>query len=164
MSERGSTACAAHLLGRHVADRAEHHAGFGPAARSSCPRGASASARISLASPKSRILTASVAGDEQVLGLEVAVDDAALVRGRQAARDLHRVLDRLAKPAADRRSAARAASRLRAARDDVGRAVVLTDVVDDEDVRMVERARRARLLLEAAQPIGSSADVPRAAP
>ena len=39
-------------------------------------------------------------------------------------------------------------------RDDVRRAVSRADVEDREDVRMVERRGGARLLLEAAQPIG----------
>jgi len=37
-------------------------------------------------------------------------------------------------------------------------ALVLTDVVDDEDVRVIERARRASFLFEAAEPIGSVGD------
>jgi len=48
----------------------------------------------------------SVPGEEEVLGLEVAMDDALVVSGGQAARDLYRVFDRLGggSPPSGRRS------------------------------------------------------------
>ena len=41
-------------------------------------------------------LDATVFGDEQVVGLQVAVDDSFFVRGGESVRDLHSVVDRLA--------------------------------------------------------------------
>ena len=99
-----------------------------------------------------------VAGDEDVLGLQVAVDDALVVRGGEAAGDLDGVVDGLARR--QRRGADARAQRLafEQLRDDVGRAVVAADVVDGEDVRMIERAGRACFLLEPAQPSASAAN------
>ena len=92
-----------------------------------------------------------VARDEDVLGLQIAVDDALVVRGGEPLRDLARVVDRFAR----RQRAAHAAAAKRLAleqlRDDVGRAGVGADVVDGQDVRVVELAGGARLLLEAMQ-------------
>ena len=56
----------------------------------------SAGARVggSVARPKSSSFTLAVAGDEDVLRLEIAMDDAAVVRGGEAAADLRRVVER----------------------------------------------------------------------
>ena len=69
-------------------------------------------------------LHAAVVGDEDVLGLQVPVDDPLLVRRREAADDLERVVDRLARRelAAGEDRAQRLA--LEQLLDDVGRAVV----------------------------------------
>ena len=81
-------------------------------------------------------LDAPVLRQEQVLGLQVAVDDPLLVRRGEAPRDLHRVVDRLAHRERARRAAARAASRPRAApsRCTASRRR-RADVVDRGDVR-----------------------------
>ena len=76
-----------------------------------------------------------VGGDEQVLGLEIAVHDAAAVRRRQAAGDLLGVGQRLAqrqRAVGQRRSQRLAVEQLG---DDVGLAVGGADVVDGDDVR-----------------------------
>ena len=106
---------------------------------------------VSLARPKSRILTRPSVGHEDVLGLEVPVHDPLLVRRREALRDLQRVADRPARregPAGEPLAQRLAFEQLR---DDVGRAVVRADVVDRQDVRVVQRRRRLRLLLESAR-------------
>ena len=81
------------------------------------------------------------------------MDDAAVVGGREALGDLQGVVDRLA--SRQRAAVDLVAQRLafEQLRDDVGRAVLRADVVDGEDVRMVERARGPRLLVETAQPV-----------
>ena len=77
--------------------------------------------------------------------------------------ELHRVLDRLADGSrAVASGAALVAGRkpfaqrlaLEQLRDDERRAVVLADVVDGQNVRMVQRGGGARLLLEASQTLG----------
>ena len=76
-------------------------------------------------------LDAPVLRHEQVLGLQVPVDDPLLVRRREAARDLDRVVDRLARRrAAPPASALAQRLALEQLRDDVRRAVVRADVVD----------------------------------
>ena len=99
-------------------------------------------------------LHAPFARDEDVLRLQVAMDDALVVRRGEAARDLGRVVDRLARR--QRRAVDPRAERLAFEQlgDDVGSAVVAADVVDREDVRMIEHPGRARFLLEASKPIG----------
>ncbi len=91
---------------------------------------------------------------EEVGGLEVAVDDAVLVRGGEAAGDLLGVLDGLAERqrAGGEHLAERAA--LEELGDEVGGAVVGADVEEGEDVGVVEGAGEAGLLLEAAEAVG----------
>src|SRR5205814_552281 len=81
-------------------------------------------------------LHASIARDENVFRLKVAVDDALLVRGCETLRDTGGVFDGAA-------HGERAALQLLAQRlalkqfsDEIGRAAFLADVVDREDVRM----------------------------
>ena len=154
---------AAHLLGRHVADRAEHHA----RRRSSACRCvamllAPADGRVGLRELREtevENLHAAVVRDEDVLRLQIAMDDALLVRGGEAVRDLHRVSfdealrTRRSRPAVAAQPLAQRLA-LEQLRDDVRRAVVRADVVDREDVRMIQRRGRARLLLEARQTLG----------
>ena len=108
----------AHLLGRHVADGAEHDARLRSATQH-CRRRALAVDRRALlrqfGQTEVENLDAVVPGDEEVLGLEIAMDDALVVRRRESARDLKRILDRLARRQRAAARAAPAASRLRAA-------------------------------------------------
>ena len=83
------------------------------------------------------------------------MDDAALVRRGQAARELPGVVDGLAR----RQRAVLAETRAQRLafeelRDDVALIALAAEVVDGEDVRMVEHPRGARLLLEAPQGVG----------
>ena len=93
-------------------------------------------------------------GDEQVVGLHVAMDDALVVRRGEPFGDLARVVDRFARR--QRAALQTAAERFpfEQFRDDVGRAGVDADVVDRQDVRVIELTGRARFLLEAMQPAG----------
>ena len=76
----------AHLLGRHVADRADDDArlGVGVVASSSRPPLDGSDAREA----EVEDLQPAVVGHEQVLGLEIAMDDALVVRGSEPSRDL----------------------------------------------------------------------------
>jgi hypothetical protein len=92
--------------------------------------------------------------DEHVLRLQVAVDDALLVGGGEAGRDLERVADRLVlrKRAAAQAPAQRVA--LEELGDGVDASVLAAEVVDREDVRMREGRDGERLALEARQRLG----------
>ena len=88
---------AEHLLGRHVAHRAEDGPRLGQPClrfRRSAAR-AAASGRQLPRQPEVEDLDAAVLGHEQVVGLEIAVHDALVVRGGQALRDLRGELDAL---------------------------------------------------------------------
>src|SRR5581483_695466 len=108
-------------------------------------------------------LHSAVARDEDVLRLQIAMDDALLVRGGETGGDLLAVLHRLADRDARR---ARGVAELFAQslaveelHDEIGGAIVRSELVDGDEVRVVERARGARLLFEAAQAIGVARDV-----
>ena len=97
---------AAHLLGRHVSGGAEDHA---------LRRVVRCAIRVASRPPAERLaqlrqteienLDAAIVGDEHVLGLDVPVDDAFLVRGGETGRHGDRVFDGLA---CDQRAVARA--------------------------------------------------------
>ena len=100
---------AAHLLRRHVAERPQDRAGVGGERR---PRVMSRSAGVDrLGETEVEDLDLVVARDHHVLGLEIAMHDAARVRGGNPPGDLQRVARPLAAAAALRPRAGRAASR-----------------------------------------------------
>jgi hypothetical protein len=144
-----------HLLRRHVAERAEHDARLG------ARRGGR---QIRLLAPaflgvrqfrqtEVEDLEPAILRDEEVLGLQVPVDNPLLVGRCEAVRNLHRIVDRLAlRESAVRKPQAQRLT-LEQLGNDVGRAFEGADVVDRQDVRVVERPGRLRLLLEAAQPL-----------
>ena len=144
---------AAHLLRRHVAHRAEDDAGLraGDRAQVRLPTGLVVD--LQLRESEVEDLDAPVSGEEQVFGLEIAMDDPFFVRRREPARDLHRVVERLA----DRNGAGGQALAQRLALeelgDDVRRAVLHAEVVDGRDSRVVQDAGGARLGLEALEPV-----------
>ena len=156
---------ATYLLWGHVADGAQHESGVGLRLRLRRHVARAGRGRVGLrelGETEVEDFDALVGGDEDVLRLQVAMDDALVMRGGKPAGELHRVREGLAdeKPRACRvRSRPLVAGRkpvaqrlaLEQLRDDVRRAVVLADVVDIQNVRMVQRGRRARLLLEAGQ-------------
>ncbi len=94
-------------------------------------------------------LRQAVAGDEQVLGLEIAMEDAPRVSGGKAAGDLHANLDRFASRERAAVEPLTQRGALEEFADDVRSAAVRANVEDSQNVRMVERGRRACLLFEA---------------
>ena len=107
-----------------------------------------------LRDPEVEYLDPPLVGDEQVVGLHVAVDDALVVRRGKPLRSLTRVLDRLARR--QRPSAHSTAERFPFEQfgDDERRSGFGADIVNGQDVRVIELSGGARLLLEATQPAG----------
>ena len=87
---------AAYLFGRHVAGRPHHQAGIGSRSQSLVPLGRPRLALCQLREAEVQNLDSSVFGDEEVFGLEIAMDDALVVRRRESMRDLNAVIDRFA--------------------------------------------------------------------
>ena len=98
-------------------------------------------------------LDPAVGGHEEVTRLDVAMDDPAIVRRGQTARDLTRVVGRLA--GRQRTAGHPVAQRFTVEKlsDEVRGAALDADVVDRQDVRMVESAGGSRFLLESAPTI-----------
>ena len=92
--------------------------------------------------------------DEDVLGLQVPMDDAFLVRRGKALRDLEGVVDGLASAAAARSSFSRSVSPSRSSMTAYGLPSCVAEVVDREDVRDGQSARPPGLPLEARQALG----------
>ena len=99
-------------------------------------------------------LQVAVGPDHDVLGLDVAVHDAAPMRGRERAGHLRADIDRFTD--GDGLTVHLLAERLprHELGDDERTAVDLADVVDHEDVGMVERRGRSRLDVKAAEALG----------
>ena len=113
-SARWSDPLPAHLFRRHVAGRAEHHAGsVSSGARSRVRPPSGVLAQSSFARPKSRILTRPSAVTNTFSGFRSRCT-MPFVRGREAAGDLRRAVEGLSDGTA--RPSRAAASRLRAAR------------------------------------------------
>ena len=98
-------------------------------------------------------LQPAIAGDEDVLRLQVSMDDSLFVRGRQSVRDLPRVVQRF--PLGNAPGTERHTQRLSLEQfgHDIGRALVCLHVIYGMDVRMVQRACGSSLSLEAKQPL-----------
>ena len=89
------------------------------------------------------------------------MDDAAFVRRAEAGDDLLRVLDGLA---LRNRAVVQTPAQLLAfeqLRDDKRRAVVRADVINGQNVRMIERGCRPRLLLETLHPLRIGREIGR---
>ena len=113
-----------------------------------------------LRDPEVEDLHQTVLGEEQVLRLQVAMDDAFLVGGAQAPGDLDRGPPATAHAQGARGHAVAEGLALQQLRDDVGRPPAragrfeLPGVVDGDDVGVVQDARPPGLLHEAADPLG----------
>ena len=137
---------ATHLLWRHIAGGSEHQSGVCGALLGQRLRSLHIFSFGQLGDAEIENLDVSIVGHEKVLGLEIAMDDATLVGSGQAACDLDGVVDGLAsgqRPALQSFPQRRALEQLA---DDVGRSIVLADVVHHQDVGMVEAAGGAGLL------------------
>ena len=140
---------AAHLLRRHVADRAEDDAGLG--GRHLERRSIFAGDRAQLRDAEVEDLHAPFFGDVDVLGLQIAVHDPFFVRRRESMRDLQRDVDGFARR---NRSAIEAFAErftFQQLADEKRGAVGVADVVDRQQIRMIEHACGARFLLESLQ-------------
>jgi len=107
-----------------------------------------------LRQPEVEDLHAAVFGDEEILGFQVPVDYAFLVRGGEAVSDLDGILGRLASGQGTCRQSRAERLAFEQLRDDVRRSLVRADVKERDDVGMIQRGGRTGLLLEAAEAIG----------
>ena len=130
------------LLGRHVGGRPDRRTGRGQEA-------ARRSAVDRLRNPEVRDLHPTLVRDHHVLGLEVAVDDAACLGVRKARQQSLEDADHLRKRQPGDHRPQRSA--LQVLHRDEGRPLVLEVVVHRHDVRMAERAGDVRL---ANEPLG----------
>jgi hypothetical protein len=158
---------AGQLLGRHVAERADHRPGLGrdhlAAGRAlvvAVARG-DGPGQAEVGDPRPAVVA-----DHDVVGLDVAVDHAGRVRRRQAVARRGVQRDDLApgaRPLADPRSRGAAADVLHRQVDPPG---VLPDLVHDDDVGMRQLRQRRRLSLDPGQrrrrPRGAQLDRHRA--
>jgi len=94
-----------------------------------------------------------VSRDEDVLGLDVAVDDPLLVGHGKAMRDLDGVANGLLRRQGSAEFFAEQFA-LEELRDDEGASFVRSDVVDDEDVGVIELGGGTGFLLEAQEALG----------
>ena len=86
--------------------------------------------------------------DEDVRGLDVAVDDAARVRGLERVGNLQRGIEHLIHAERTGREVVVERFALQAFHDDERLALLLIDRVNRADVRVIERGRRARFATE----------------
>ena len=98
-------------------------------------------------------LDSSVFGDEHIFRLQVAVHDSLLVRCRQSVGNLHSILDRLTLGQGAAIEGCPQAAALQELGDQKRRLLVLADVMNGENVGVVERRHRPRLLLKAMQAV-----------
>ncbi len=145
---------AAHLLGRHIAGGADDHAGIGTVGDR---RGIAIGFSLTMdqfGQSEVQNFDAAVFGEEEILRLEIAVNDALVVRSGESMRDLNSVIDGFA----SRKWAALQGLPQRFADeqfgDEVRRALEDSELVDGEDVGMIESCSGLSLLLEAQQTLG----------
>ena len=144
-----------HLFRRHVTDRADDGAGI----RDGGDRLGSARVRGKVArQAEVQHLHLSIGQQEDVLRLQIAVNEMFVVRGREAACDLKRDIDRLAggNGAVDHPLTQRLP--LEQLGDDEELVVVNTGVEDADDVRMRECRDRLGFVFEGARRSGSLAN------
>ena len=146
------------LFRGHVLERAEQHAGPGVVQRDRL-RGVEApdGRRHQLREAEVEDLQQAVSCDNEVLGLEIAVEDTGTVRVRQAVGQLRPEAQDLGDGQRAPREAAPQGLALDVLHHDVvlpSLAWRLANVVDLHDVRVAQRGGRARLAIEAAQQPG----------
>ena len=102
---------------------------------------------------KVKNLHAAIFGDKDILGFQIAVNDSFLMRRRQAMRDLQRVVNRFPLRQGDPAHALAKSFTFQQFRDDVRRIVVRIDVINNEDIRMIQRAGGLSFLLKSREPL-----------
>jgi hypothetical protein len=141
-----------HLLGSHVARGAEHDAGR-CAHRGNCRSVIVRRSLNKLGETEVQNFDPAVFGDENIFGLQVAMDDALFVRAGHTLRDLHAVLDGFAlrqRAAFHNGAQALAFEQLG---NEKGRAILLADVKNREDIGVIQRGDRAGFQLKTMQAI-----------
>ena len=91
---------------------------------------------------------------EQILRLQIAMSDAFRVRRRQPARDLDGIIDGLANRQRGTGQPLSQRLALQQLGGDIKHAALGAGIVDDHDVGVIERGRRAPFLLKPADPVG----------
>ena len=150
----------AHLFRRHIAHSTQHESRFGAAGHRRHHRRSSVGPPDTNRFGQAEVedLCAAVVRDEDVLRLQVAMDDAFVMRRRKAACDLDGDVDGTSR---GRRSLGQFLSKrfaLKQFRHDEVETALFTDVVHGQDVRMAQRGDGARFLFEPAQPVGIRGD------
>jgi hypothetical protein len=144
------------LLRGHVSERAHHDARFCVCSQRRCegPCCVAGFQLGQLGETEVEDLDALVPGEKQVLRFQVTMNDPLLVRCSQPLCDLDSIVGRLAdgqrptsKPFAQRLSFEKFL-------DDVGRSLMLADVINSRNVWMVQSTCRLGLVLEAAKAVG----------
>ena len=145
---------AARLLGRHVADRAHHGAGLRLLMdHRRHTRNLFLGRYEELGKPEVQQLHEAVLRNHDVLGLQVPVNYASGMRLGEAFANLHAEVEQ---PLRRQRARCKQLAQARPIDElhrDVGGRVGGADLVDRDDVGVIERRGRARLLLETAQAI-----------
>ena len=111
-------------------------------------------ARKHLRQPEVEHLHGAVGRDLDVRRLQIAVDDALLVRGFERVGDLARDRERLLNRQRARRQTLGERRALDQLEHEAADAVGLLEAVDRADVRMIQRRQHPRLALEAREPLG----------
>jgi hypothetical protein len=146
---------AANLLGRHIADGAEHHSGLRGRRcclqRTRARRGGLAAGQLGQSEVQN--LDPIVRGDEQILGLEIAMGDSLLVRRRKSPRHGDGIADRLSHRDGSGQQPLPQCGSVQKLRHDERRIALCADVVDREDIGVVEGSGGAGFLLEPLQAV-----------
>ncbi len=142
------------LLGRHVCDRAQRRAWageirFGHRRGAADRRGFASSGRHDFREAEIEDLGLAAIGDEDVCRLDVAMDDAFAVGGVEGVGHADRQVEQSIDRERAHGDAVLQGDALQKLHRDKGPAVVLVDVVNRADVRVVERTGGAGLALEA---------------
>jgi hypothetical protein len=141
------------LFRRHVADGAEHDTRLSRRRRRGERARCGGLILCQLRQAEVENLDAVVTGDEDVLGLEIAVRDPFVVRRREPVRNGERQLNRLADSDRTCIQAVPEGLAFEQLRHDERRLAIGADVVHGEDVRVAERRGRAGFLLESMEAI-----------
>src|SRR5258705_13617949 len=137
------------LLRRHVTNRPHHYAGIGiNTARGNVGLWLTAFRLRQLCQTKVEYLHPAIFGEEDVVWLQIAVNDALLVCGREALGNLQRIVHY---PALSQRCAPDALTQcftVEQLRNDIGCVVVCANIMNCENVWMIQSAYGLPLLLK----------------